>query len=395
VKVAVLTEFYPRAHDPVLGIWAHRQALAARDAGADVRVVVLHRPVPPRATARRDLLREARRMGAQPRHAVLDGLEVDYVRFLAPARDRHYGRWGAWAAPTLAVALRRLRRRFAFDLVHAHNAVPAADALLHARVATPFVVSEHGADVFFTAQRYDAGRQATRRAFARARLVLANSTGIEAACRGLGAPRTRVVHLGTDLPSAFSAATRPAGPPTLVTVAHLVGRKRHADVLRALWLLRDRHPDLRYLVVGDGPERAALHALAERLEVADRVEFAGQLDHAAAVERAREGTLFVMPSVDEAFGVAYVEAMAAGVPAIAAIGEPGPEDIAHAGDGIRLVPPADIEALAAQVGALLDDPAERARLARRARETVERRYTWEQCGQATVGAYEDALRGAG
>src|SRR3954452_7571420 len=55
VNVAVVAEFYPRAHDPVLGIWAHRQAIAARDAGADVRVLVLYRPIPPLATAPRDI----------------------------------------------------------------------------------------------------------------------------------------------------------------------------------------------------------------------------------------------------------------------------------------------------------------------------------------------------
>src|SRR6185295_2985112 len=49
MRVAIVAEYYPRAADPVLGVWAHRQALAARDAGADVRVLVLHRPVPSRA----------------------------------------------------------------------------------------------------------------------------------------------------------------------------------------------------------------------------------------------------------------------------------------------------------------------------------------------------------
>src|SRR5919198_3917730 len=154
MRVAIVAEYYPRAQDPVLGVWAHRQALAARDAGADVRVLVLHRPVPPRATARRDLARAARRLAAQPRHAVLDGLDVEYVPFLSPPRPRSYGSWGAWAAPTLAVALRRLRRRFAFDVVHAHNAVPAADAVLRSRLDAPLVVSVHGGDVYFTAPRY-------------------------------------------------------------------------------------------------------------------------------------------------------------------------------------------------------------------------------------------------
>jgi teichuronic acid biosynthesis glycosyltransferase TuaC len=393
MRVAIVTEYYPRTHDPVLGVWAHHQALAARDAGADVRVVVLHRPVPPRATARRRLLVEARRLAAQPGRATLDGIEVEYVRFLAPPRPRHYGSWGAWAAPTLAVALRRLRGRFPFDLVHAHNAVPAGDAVRRARLATPLVVSEHGADVFYTAPRHRAGRRATSAAFAAARLVLANSDGVERACRELGARDTRVVRLGTDVPErrGFPSVRLP-GPTTLVTVAHLVARKRHADVLRALWLLRDRAPDLRYLVVGDGPEREPLRRLAGELGLNGRVELAGQLPHAEALERARGCDVFVMPSVDEAFGVAYVEAMAAGLPAIGTRGEPGPEEIGSVGPGLRLVPPGDVEALAAEIEALAADAAWRADLGERARATVREGFTWARCGEETVRAYTDALR---
>jgi teichuronic acid biosynthesis glycosyltransferase TuaC len=174
VRVVVVTEFYPRAHDPVLGVWAHRQALAARDAGAEVRVVVLHRPVPPRATRPRDAPRALATLLAQPRHASLDGLEVDYVPFLAPPRPRTSGSWGAWAAPTLALALRRLRRRFAFELVHAHNAVPAAEAVLHARIAAPLVISVHGGDVYYTAVQQAAGARAVRHALTSGRLVLGN-----------------------------------------------------------------------------------------------------------------------------------------------------------------------------------------------------------------------------
>ena len=59
MRVAIVAEYYPRAHDPALGIWAHRQAVAAAAAGADVHVLVLHRPVPPRAA-----LQRARRRGA-------------------------------------------------------------------------------------------------------------------------------------------------------------------------------------------------------------------------------------------------------------------------------------------------------------------------------------------
>ena len=227
-------------------------------------------------------------------------------------------------------------------MVHAHYAVPAADALLRTRDRTPMVVSVHGGDVFHTA-RTPAGRARVEHAFRAARIVLANSMGIERACRDLGARTTRVVHLGTDL---IPMERRPPAAPTLVTVGQLIARKRQADVLRAMWILRDRRPDLRYRIIGDGPERDALALPARQLGLEDRVEFTGPLPHAEALRRGRDAAIFVMPSTDEAFGVAYVEAMAAGLPAIGSRGEPGPEDIASLGDGMRLVPPADPEALA-------------------------------------------------
>jgi glycosyltransferase involved in cell wall biosynthesis len=390
MKVCVVSEFYPRAADPVLGIWAHEQAIAARDAGADVRVLVLHRPIPPRSTAPADVPRALRTMLAQPPRAELDGITIDYVRFFAPPRPRSYGSWGRWATRPLAKALRQLRREFRFDLVHAHNAVPAGDAVRRCDPGVPYVVSVHGGDVFHTAPHFAAGAAAIRATFGQAALVLANSHGIEGAAIELGARRTRVVRLGTDLPTELPP---PADAPTLVTVGHLVARKRHADVLRAMWVLRERHPTLRYLVVGDGPERPALEALADELGLRDRLELAGQLPHREALERSRTGHLFVLPSVDEAFGVAYIEAMAAGIPAIGCFREPGPQEIAAAGPGIVLVPPADIEQLASAIDDLITDPALRLEAGQHARETVRRCFTWTACGAATVHAYEDALRG--
>ena len=393
MKVAVVAEFYPRAADPVLGSWAHAQAVAARDAGAEVRVLVLHRPVPPRSALREagaaGALHAAARALRQPLHAELDGIEVTYVPFVSPPRPRSYGSWGAWAAPTLALALRRLRRRFPFDLVHAHYAVPAADAVLRARAAAPLVISEHGGDLYHTAPASRAGRAAVERAFGRARLVLANSAAVADRCRALGAREVRVVHLGTDVPAEPSPAPR---EPMIASVSHLVARKRHADVVRALWLLRDRHPELRYVVVGEGPERERIRRLAGELGLDGRVELRGQLPPAAARDAARAASALVMPSVDEAFGVAYVEAMAAGVPAIGCQGEAGPEDIAAAGGGIVLVPPGDVEALAGRIDTLLSDAAYRRELAREARATVQRSFTWERCGAATVAAYEEAGR---
>jgi len=404
MKVAVVAEFYPSRRDPVLGVWAHRQALAARDAGAEVRVLVLHRLVPPRATLREGptgLARELRARATEPRKQTLDGLTVEYVPYVSPPRPRAYASWGAWAAPTLGLALRRLRRAFPFELVHAHNAVPAGDAVRRAHVDVPLVVSVHGGDVLYTAAAAPrgsaAGVVAVARGLGAARLTLANSQGIAELCRAHGADEVRVVHLGADPLDAPRPPTRREGSssfssPTLVTVGHLVARKRHADVLRALAVLARRHPTLRYEIVGDGPERVALEGLAARLGVSDRVDLRGQLEPSRAAAQARQGTLFVMPSTEEAFGVAYIEAMAGGVPAIGCRGEPGPEEIAAAGDGFVLVPPGDIERLTQRIDELLSDPHRLREAGARARESVAANFTWERCGVQTLAAYEHALR---
>jgi teichuronic acid biosynthesis glycosyltransferase TuaC len=143
--------------------------------------------------------------------------------------------------------------------------------------------------------------------------------------------------------------------------------------------------------VGEGPERERLRELAHSLVVDDLIEFRGQLDPRRAVSAAWGSTLFVLPSVDEAFGVAYVEAMAGEVPAIGCRGEDGPEEIAAAGGGIVLVPPRDPASLASEIESLLRDPTRLASLGRQARETVVREFTWEKCGRDTVAAYREVL----
>jgi teichuronic acid biosynthesis glycosyltransferase TuaC len=408
MRVAVVAEWYPSPGDPVLGIWAHRQALAARDAGADVRVLAMRRPVPPLSVARRMLhippatgalshwIDGARR---SLRPATLDGIEVVPVPFVAPPRPISYGSWGYWMSPTLGRALHRLYADWRFDLVHAHCLAPAGHGAARwvagcSRAERPaFVVSGHGPDMIHVAETR-VGRRACRVGLGTADLVLANSTWARRRCEEIAGGRlpVEVVHLGADVPSSGPASDAVAanGRVRIVTVAHLVARKRHETVLRAMALMpSERRPD--YVVIGDGPCREGLERLAAELGVADRVRFVGQLPNREAVARAAACDLFVMPGVEEPFGVAFVEAMAAGLPAIGSRGEGGPEDIAAAGGGMVLVPPDDAGALAAELSRLSADRGELARLGGEARRTVAASFTWERCGEQTVAAYRCAL----
>jgi glycosyltransferase involved in cell wall biosynthesis len=390
VRVAVVAEYYPRHSDPAWGIWAHRQALAVRERGVEVRVAALDRPLPSRSDVRAlpdlgPLAQWAHRFVDPQGPTVLDGVPVRYVRFVAPPRPWSYAGWGRWAARPVR---RALDQGWWPDIVHAHYAVPAGDAVLRwlrRGNDVPLVVSVHGGDLSFTAARSERGREVVIRVLRAADAVIANSQvtrrGIEELTGSL--PVLEVIHPGAEVPE--SVAEREPEP-TLVTVAHLESHKNQAAVVRAIAALQDRHPGLGYLLIGKGPDRAALEQLATRLGVSDRVTFAGPLDHSAALERMARAWVHVMPSVHDAFGVAHVEAMAAGLPAIGGAGT-GAEDIAAAGEGMVLVPSGDEGALARAIDALVSDPRERDRLGAAARRTVAEHFTWDRNGELTIAVY--------
>jgi len=391
MRVAVVAEYYPRRRDPVLGVWAHRQALAARDAGADVHVLALERPVPPTSSlsSARRLTRELVGAVRQPRRDTLDGLDVEYVRFVSPPRERSYTTWDRWARGPLTKALAKLHAETPLDLVHAHYALPAASAALGftEQEQLPLAVSIHGGDVLGPLVSTPQARARIGGVLRRASIVLCNSRDTLIRCAALtGSPaRMTVVHLGASAPE---DPPPKRAEPAIATLGHIIGRKRHVDVLHALTLLGR---DVRWVVIGDGPERTGLQRLAAQLEVSDRIDWLGQLPPDDALRELSRCHVMALPSLDEAFGVAYVEAMACGLPAIGCRGEGGPEEIAALGGGMLLVPPRDPDALAAQIAELFTDDERLNELSRAARNTAADEFSWERCGRATVDAYERAV----
>jgi glycosyltransferase involved in cell wall biosynthesis len=345
-----------------------------------VRVLVLDRPLPSMAALRdpRLLSRELRSAASRPRRVTLDEIEVEYVRFVSPPRERSYGSWHRWARAPLA---RALERAGPLDIVHAHYAHLAGPAALAwtARRRIPLAISVHGGDVLSPILANPADRATIGATLRAADAVLANSRAILRASAALAGRRDnmRVVHLGTDVPAATELPPKHERP-TVATLAHVIPRKRHIDVLGAL-------PDgVDWVVIGDGPALPELRALATGRA---GVRFLGELPPEQAHDELARCHAMALPSVDEAFGVAYIEAMARGVPAIGCSGQGGPEEIAALGGGMLVVSPHDPAALRAAIERALGDPS----LGEAARATAAAHFTWDESGRATVEAYDAAL----
>lgn len=158
--------------------------------------------------------------------------------------------------------------------------------------------------------------------------------------------------------------------PTILGLGRLVPEKGFDLLLSAFARLSGRFPTWWLSLLGDGPCLSALERQCADLGIGGRVRFFGQTRHVAAA--LRQGDLFVLPSRTEGFPNALLEAMACGLPAIAADCPMGPRDIVrHEIDGL-LVPPNDCAALAAAMERLLTNATLRAGMAARAADALER-----------------------
>ena len=147
------------------------------------------------------------------------------------------------------------------------------------------------------------------------------------------------------------------GRKVLLTVARLSAKERykgHDQVMTVMQDLVDAHPELAYLIVGDGDDRARLEARAAWLGIRDRVVFAGHVAEGEKADHYRLADAFVMPGRKEGFGIVYLEALACGIPVIASTADASREAVL---DGVmgQLVDPDDTAGIGRAIVAALGD----------------------------------------
>jgi glycosyltransferase involved in cell wall biosynthesis len=177
---------------------------------------------------------------------------------------------------------------------------------------------------------------------------------------------------------------------TVGYIGRLVLYKGVGLLIQALAALPAR---VRLVLVGSGPDEAELRRLAADLEVADRVEFAPAVPASEVPRALADMDVLALPSLTqpnwmEQFGRVLIEAMACEV---AVVGSDSGEIPHVVGDAGRIVPEGDVDALAATLRELVEQPEQRAALARRGRERVLAHFTQEQVARRTVAVWEQVL----
>ena len=300
--------------------------------------------------------------------------------------------------------LRLLGRRRP-SLIHAHFGIEGVSALgLAMHLEIPLVTTFHGFDATLKMHamlgspawfRYPLLRRKLAR---EGNLFLCASSFIRQKLLETGFPesRTHTHYIGVDCQSIRPRADFEEKP-LILHVARLVEVKGTRYLLRAFATVARKYDRVQLLIIGDGPLRRQLHALAASLGLQDRVEFLGALPHLTVLSWMRKAAMLVLPGIrtatgrEEGLGMVLLEAAATGLPIIGSRVGGIPECMLEGKTGF-LVPERDEDALARRMAELLEDPVRRHRMGTAGRALIEDRFDIDR-QTAVLENYYDSLIG--
>ena len=294
---------------------------------------------------------------------------------------------------TLKLALElRLKARGA-AMIHCGRALPEGVAawLCRRSGGPPYACWAHGEDIAMALT----SRELTwlmRKVYGGADVVFANSVNTRRMLEELGIPRERleIVYPGVDTqrfrPDIDASELRrrlaPNGETVLLSVGRLQTRKGHDLMIQAVRLLtQEQHRSVRYVIVGNGDDRARLEALVDECGVRESVTFADEVPAEMLPQYFAACDIFVLPNRIEqgdveGFGIVFLEAAASAKPSIGGRSGGVPEAVADGVSGL-LVSGTDAAELAATIARLMDSESLRRSLGEAGRARAVREFTWE------------------
>jgi len=376
------------------GIFVHEQVKALVKLGLEVKVIS---PMPWAPFPLNQVNEKWKRYSQIEEKTTIDGIEVFYTRYLNLPKSMLFEYYGSFFYAGMKKLIQNLYKTFPFDIIHAHVALPdgAAAIKIKEQVNIPLLVTVHGQDLQHTIYRNKKSKDVIASVFQQAdKIILVSHKLKKLAEKEIGpSDKYEVIHNGINLeeiPNQKIEDTNRTKERIIMSVSNLYPSKGIDLNLHAISKLYKKYPDIKYWIVGDGPERSRLEALSKDLGIEANVQFIGRLPHKEALETMQKCEIFSLPSWKEGFGVVYIEAMEFGKPVIGVQGE-GIEDVIQHGKTGLLVKPKNVQSLVEAIDDLLANPSKEKVIGQNAKEMVYGEMTWDRNAQKTVSLYKAVI----
>jgi N-acetyl-alpha-D-glucosaminyl L-malate synthase BshA len=292
----------------------------------------------------------------------------------------------------LASKLAEIIRSYKIDIIHVHYAVPnAVSAYLAKKIcddSVKVVTTLHGTDSYLVG-RHPSYKEVTQ-------FSMQQSDGLTTVSEYLKERTLTEFHISQEIKvipnfvdtQEFKRLDKDQEPKIVCHSSNFRPIKRIPDIIKAFRII-SKKIDCKLLLIGDGPERPNAEKLAKDLGISNRIHFLGNVKNVQEI--LGKSDLFLLPSEDESFGLAALEAMSCEVPVVASDTGGLKELITHGVDGY-LIKVGDVEALAEYSLKTLQDEKLQEALGNNARQKVLKKYTPNKIVPIYENLYDEALK---
>lgn len=375
--------------DKAYGKVIHQQALSIMEKGNEVKVVS---PIPFIPYWLKKRSSRFYNYYATKEIEFHDGIEVHYPKYLSIKRYPSLFSFSSlFMFNSVFEKVKKLKESFDFEIIHVHFGYP--DAFVAMKLAkilnVKLIITYQSTDLDKTYPMSNTLKKKINKAFYESDKIISPSPRLSRKLSELMDLKSYHIGYGIDLEKVtVNNKFNFKSNPTMISVSRLVESKGINYNIEAISILHKNNINVKYIVVGDGPEKEKLINLASRLGVSKYVIFTGSLSHEDAIKQIASADIFSLPSWQETFGLVYLEAMANYKPVIGCKGQGFDGIIIDRNNGF-LAEPKSAESISNIVQFILGNNTDLERIVSSARQTVESTYTFEKIANKLSKLYED------
>jgi len=396
IKILTISHMCPSSFNEISGIFVHEQVKALIAKGVEVQVVS---PVPWTPFPINYLSSKWKNYSTIPVRRVYEGTNIWYPRYVTFPRAWFFASSGQRMYRGIKDIVSKIYQEFQFDLIHAHVALPDgyAGMQIAQKYEKPLIVNIHGQDfqqTIFKNKKCKKNIEKTINISEKTIVVSKKLKKIGEKYLQVNKDKIIVVPNGINMRDIYTEKNKNIqeynGKKVILSVSHLIKTKGIDLNLKAIAKLKQKYPDIIYLIIGKGKEKKNLKKLVNELNLQNMVIFIGEVSHYEVMEYMTSCDIFSLPSWKEGFGVVYIEAMAHGKPVIGCKGE-GIEDFVENGKTGLLVKPKDVDSLTRAMDYLFSNSDEARAIGKRACKLVLENYTWNKSAEKIIEIYKEIL----
>ncbi|WP_373899013.1 glycosyltransferase [Haloimpatiens sp. FM7315] len=394
MKVLVISHMYPSNFNTMAGIFVKKQVEELTKLGCEVKVIS---PVPWSGFPLNIISSKWKKYSNIPYEDVIDGVKVYYPRYLEFPKGYAFEGSGKRMYNAIKKLVLQLNEKDKFDLIHCHVALPDGycGMLLKEELKIPLVTTVHGQDFQYTINKSEKLKKAVFHALRASDKIITVSNKLRNIVKDQDFnSKIEVISNGISLEDCIlNEKTNLDNVPFdigILSASNLVKTKGIDLNIKAMKEVVKKHKKLKYYIIGSGPEKDNLMELTKKCGLQDNVVFKGRLEHKEVIKYMSKCQIFSLPSWQEGFGVAYVEAMLQGKPVIGVKGEGIEDVISHMKNGI-LVESKNLEDLIKNIEFLLENKEKANNIAKEGKKTVVNDFTWKNTAKKTIKLYNTMI----